>query len=79
MGGKKSKAPAAPDYSALATQDAQAQEDTARNLTAWNRPTQNDAYGNSISWSQDATATGRKTRLSTLTSRRGSLRRWGAT
>lgn len=53
-GGKKSKAPAAPDYSALATQDAEAQRKTAELLTKQNRPTQKDPLGNKLSWSQDA-------------------------
>jgi len=53
-GGKKQKAPAAPDYAALQQSDALANRQTASEITRWNRPTQIDAYGNSINWSQDA-------------------------
>jgi len=53
-GGKKSKAPAAPDYASLANTDAAAQYKMAQDVTGWNRPTQNDAWGNQISWTQDA-------------------------
>lgn len=54
MGGGKGKAPAAPNYSALASQDAEAQRKTAELITQQNRPTQKDALGNQISWSKDA-------------------------
>ena len=53
-GGKKSKAPPAPNYEALATQDAAAQKETAGLITQQNRPTQKDALGNSINWTKDA-------------------------
>jgi len=52
-GGKKSKAPAAPDYAALQQSDALANRQTANEITRWNRPTQIDAYGNTINWTQD--------------------------
>jgi hypothetical protein len=55
MGSKKSKTPKAPDYASLAKQDAASQRQTAQELTAANRPTQIDAYGNRIDWSQDPT------------------------
>lgn len=53
-GGKKSKAPKAPDYAALQQSDALANRYTAQEITKWNRPTQIDAYGNVLSWTQDA-------------------------
>lgn len=53
MGGK-SKAPKAPDYSGLAKSDAEQQRITANELTRANRPTQIDAQGNRMDWSQDA-------------------------
>lgn len=53
-GGKKSKAPAAPDYAALAQAEAVENRKTAEELTKWNRPTQKGALGNQISWSKDA-------------------------
>jgi hypothetical protein len=53
-GGKKQKAPAAPDYAALQQSDALANRETAQELTRWNRPTQVDQYGNTLNWSQDA-------------------------
>lgn len=55
MSKKGGKAPKAPDYSSLAKQDADAQQRVAEQLTAANRPTQVDAYGNRIDWSQDPT------------------------
>lgn len=65
MAKKGGKAPKTPDYSALAKQDADAQRLTAQELTKANRPTQVDAYGNRIDWSQDPT-TGQWTQRSTL-------------
>jgi hypothetical protein len=53
-GGKKSKAPPAPNYTAIAAQDAAAQKETAELITQQNRPTQKDALGNSINWTKDA-------------------------
>lgn len=54
MGGGKSssKAPATPDYSALAAQQGSINQQTAQQLTAANRPNQYDAFGNSITWTQ---------------------------
>jgi hypothetical protein len=52
-GGKKSKAPAAPNYEALQASDALANRYTAQEITKWNRPNQYDAFGNSITWTQD--------------------------
>ena len=52
-GGKKSKAPAAPDYAALQTQDATAAKETAELITQQNRPTQNNPFGK-MSWGKDA-------------------------
>lgn len=52
-GGKKSKAPAAPDYTALAAQQANDSYKIAKDVTSWNRPTQKDQYGNTLSWTQD--------------------------
>lgn len=52
-GGKKSKAPAAPNYEAIAAQDAAAQKETAKLITQQNRPTQNNPFGK-MEWSQDA-------------------------
>lgn len=49
-GGKKSKAPATPDYSALAAQQGEINKQTAQYLTEANRPDQYDAFGNSITW-----------------------------
>lgn len=53
-GGKKSKAPAAPNYEALQASDALANRYTAQEITRWNRPTQIDQWGNTLNWSQDA-------------------------
>jgi hypothetical protein len=53
-GGKKSKAPPAPNYAAIAAQDAAAQKETANLITQQNRPTQKDALGNSMNWTKDA-------------------------
>jgi len=52
MGGKKSKAPAAPDYSAIAQQTGQENKEIAQMLTNANRPNQSDVYGNTIGWTQ---------------------------
>lgn len=52
-GGKKSKAPDPPDYTALAQQQGNDSYKIAKDVTAWNRPTQIDQYGNKLSWSQD--------------------------
>lgn len=51
---KSPKVPKAPDYAGLAKTDAEEQRKTALQLTAANRPTQIDAMGNRIDWSQDA-------------------------
>jgi hypothetical protein len=51
-GGKGPKAPKAPDYAALAQQDAAAQLAAANQITGWNRPDQTDQYGNTIDWTQ---------------------------
>lgn len=51
-GGKGAKSAKAPDYSALAQQQAMLNQQTAQQLTAANRPNQVDAFGNSITWSQ---------------------------
>lgn len=53
-GGKKSKAPKAPNYEQLAKQEADQSYKIAQDVTRWNRPTQIDPYGNKISWTQDA-------------------------
>lgn len=55
-GGKGSKSAKAPDYTALAQQQGQINKETARELTAANRPNQYDAFGNSITWSQTPSA-----------------------
>lgn len=52
-GGKKSKAPKAPDYAQVAQTEAVENRKTAEELTKWNRPTQVDQFGNKISWTQD--------------------------
>lgn len=49
-GGKGGKAPKAPDYSALAQQQADLNKQAANEQTAANRPNQYDAFGNSITW-----------------------------
>lgn len=49
MGGGKSKAPAAPNYEKLAQNEAVENRKTAQELTAWNRPTQNNPFGQ-VSW-----------------------------
>jgi len=55
MGGKRSsKAPKAPDYAALAQQQATLGRETAREQTAANRPDQYNPYG-SVQWAQDPT------------------------
>lgn len=51
-GGKSSKAPKTPDYSALAAQQGQINQQAAQQLTEANRPNQYDAFGNSITWNQ---------------------------
>lgn len=51
--GKKTKAPKAPNYQALAKEEGEQNRQTAQEITRWNRPTQIDAYGNSMNWSQD--------------------------
>lgn len=50
--GKKSKAPATPDYASLMKQDAANQKLVAQELTRSNRPTQIDASGNMMSWEE---------------------------
>lgn len=55
-GGKKSKAPKAPDYAALAAQEGAQSKEIAGLLTQWNRPTQIDQYGNKLQWSQQYSA-----------------------
>lgn len=52
-GGKGAKSAKAPDYTALAQQQGQINQQTAQQLTAANRPNQYDPFGNSITWSQD--------------------------
>jgi len=52
-GGKKSSAPAAPNYSQLQKQDAQAAKETAELITQQNRPTQNNPFGQ-MNWKKDA-------------------------
>lgn len=53
-GGKgKSKAPKAPDYTAVAKEQGAQDRATAAELTAANRPTQIDAFGNTLSWTKD--------------------------
>lgn len=51
-GGKGGKSAKAPDYTALANQQAQLNMQAAQQLTAANRPNQYDAFGNSVTWSQ---------------------------
>lgn len=53
-GGKGAKAPKAPDYTALAQQQGSINQQTAQQLTQANRPNQYDAFGNSITWSQNS-------------------------
>lgn len=55
-GGKGSKQPKAPNYSALAAQQGEINQQTAQQLTAANRPNQYDAFGNSITWDQTPSA-----------------------
>lgn len=64
MGGSKKKAPPAPDYKALAQQQAQLQNQALQQQTVANRPNQQTAFGN-ISWTQDP-ATGQWTQKETL-------------
>ncbi len=61
---KGPKAPATPNYSQLATQQAGEQQNIAEYLTAANRPNQVDAMGNSVTWSKDP-ATGQWTQKQT--------------
>lgn len=51
-GGKGGKAPKAPDYSALAQQQADLNKQAAEQQTAANRPNQYDAFGNSVTWNR---------------------------
>lgn len=51
-GGKGGKSAKAPDYTALANQQAQLNMEAAKYQTAANRPNQYDAFGNSVTWSQ---------------------------
>jgi hypothetical protein len=53
MGGKKPKQPKAPDYVALANQQAGLDRETARINAKLNRVNQTDQYGNTITYSQD--------------------------
>jgi hypothetical protein len=53
--GGKSKSPDAPDYSALAKEQAQLDQETANKLTQANRPNQYDPMGNAVEWQQDPT------------------------
>lgn len=52
-GGKKSKAPKAPNYEAIAQQQGDDSYRIAKDVTGWNRPNQTDQYGNKLTWSQD--------------------------
>jgi len=52
-GGKKAKAPKAPNYTAIAKTEAEQSRQTAKELTQWNRPTQVDQFGSTLSWEQD--------------------------
>jgi len=52
--GKKTKTPAAPDYNALAQQQAYLSRTAADDMTAANRPDQTNQFGSST-WSQDPT------------------------
>lgn len=52
-GGKGGSSSAStPDYTALAKQQGLINQQTAQQITAANRPTQIDPYGNSVSWTQ---------------------------
>jgi len=53
-GGKGAKAPKAPDYAALAEQQGKINKETAQYLTEANRANQVDAFGNTITWNQEA-------------------------
>lgn len=56
-GGKGgSKAPKTPDYVAAAREQGEQNRKAASELTAANRPTQYDAFGNSISWTKSLAA-----------------------
>lgn len=57
---KGPKAPSIPNYSKLATRQANDQQKIAEYLTGANRPNQVDAMGNSVTWSKDP-ATGQWT------------------
>ena len=50
--GKKSKAPSAPDYTALAEKTAASQKAAIDAQTMANRPNQTDIYGNTSTWTQ---------------------------
>lgn len=63
MGSKKKKAPVAPDYTALANQQAALNNAQVREQTQANRPDQVNPYG-SMKWSQDP-ATGKWTQTET--------------
>jgi hypothetical protein len=52
-GGKGGKSAKAPDYTALANQQAQLNMQAAQQQTSANRPNQYDAFGNSVTWSQE--------------------------
>lgn len=55
-GGKsKSKAPPTPDYAGLAVQQGAQDRQTAAEITAQNRPTQTDMFGNTLNWARDPT------------------------
>jgi hypothetical protein len=56
-GGKGgSKAPKSPDYVAAAREQGEQNRKAASELTSANRPTQYDAFGNSINWSKTASS-----------------------
>ena len=50
---KGKKAPKAPDFKGTAEQQAANELEAAKQITKWNRPTQIDALGNKITWTQD--------------------------
>ena len=51
-GGKGGSAPDAPNYYAIAKQQGKENRKTAEQITRSNRPTQYDAYGNMLSWTE---------------------------
>ena len=55
-GGKKSSAPASPDYNKVAQTEAAENRKTAEQLTGWNRPTQNNPFGK-VEWTQSTNYT----------------------